>query len=32
MITFAPAIHFNPNSKHNSYRNIKTKLEVKRNT
>lgn len=30
MITFASAIHFNPNSKHNSYRNNKPKLEEKK--
>lgn len=30
MITFASAIHFNPNSKHNSFRDKKIKLEEKK--
>lgn len=29
MITFAPAIHFTPNSKHNSYRNNKNQVRRK---
>lgn len=32
IITFASAIHLNPNSKHNSYRNIKNQIRRKRNT
>lgn len=30
IITFASAIHLNPNSKHNSYRNIKNQIRRKK--